>query len=112
MAKPYLVRLEQLHDAISPQISLPQDVQCKHFFSGAAAYVDGQIFMSMSPAGLALKLPAPDLAALFDQGAKPLQYFPKAPVKKDYAVLPVRLEQDKQFLGELITKSIYFARSK
>ena len=45
-------------------------ISCKHVLSGAAAYVDGDIFMALTPVGLALKLPEGDRSALFDQGWK------------------------------------------
>jgi TfoX/Sxy family transcriptional regulator of competence genes len=81
-------------------------IECKHFFSGAAAYVDGRIFMSLTPAGLALKLAAADRDALLAQGATALRYFPKAPVKKDYAVLPDSIRSDEAVLARWIAASI------
>ena len=84
-------------------------IACKHFFSGAAAYVDGHIFMSLTPVGLALKLPEEARDALVAKGAKPLQYFPKAPVKKDYVMLPIQLMDDK-YLSDWILRSIEFVR--
>lgn len=110
MAKPYLENLIQIVDDLKPQLDLLESVQCKHFFSGAAAYIDGQIFMSLSPVGLALKLPDNDIAVLFEQGASPLQYFPKAPVKKDYAVLPSQIIDKKSELCAWIEKSIEFVQ--
>ena len=87
------------------------DVSCKHFFSGAAAYTGGQIFMSLSPVGLALKLPEADCAALFEQGATALRYFPKAPVKKGYAVLPAEVVEDEAGLAGWVVRSLAFARN-
>ena len=110
MAKPYLENLTQIVNDLKPQLGLLESVQCKHFFSGAAAYIDGQIFMSLSPVGLALKLPDNDITVLFEQGASPLQYFPKAPVKKDYVVLPTQIVDQKNELCEWISKSIAFAQ--
>ncbi len=54
--------------------------------------------MSLTPNGLALKLPEKDLRALFDQGGQALQHFPKAPVKKDYVILPAHLVDDESAL--------------
>lgn len=85
-------------------------IECKHFFSGAAAYVNGQIFMSLTTVGLALKLPERDRDSLMNEGAKPLKYFPKAPVKKKYVVLPGTLVDDEHALAAWITKSIEFAQ--
>jgi len=64
-------------------------LECKHFFSGAAIYANGRICMSLTTVGFALKLPEESRNALMkERGAKPLRYFPKAPVKKDYVILP------------------------
>lgn len=111
MAKPYLEKLQHLVDQLTSQIALLDDVECKHFFSGAAAYTDGHIFMSLSPVGLALKLPEDDVMLLFDLGGEPLRYFPKSPVKKGYAVLPQQIVDDNKGLGEWISRSIEFANN-
>ena len=67
--------------------------------------------MMLTPVGLALKLPEADRATLFGQGAKPLQYFPKAPVKKEYAVLPAQVAGDRDILSRWILRSIDFVRT-
>ena len=77
-------------------------IYCKHFLSGAAAYVDGDIFMTLTPVGLALKLPEGDRNALFDQSWKPVRYFPNAPVKMDHALLPSQLIDDEGVLKDWI----------
>ena len=63
---------------------LPGDakVEYKHFFSGAASYIDNVMFASLTPVGLALKLPDKYRVDLLQQGVAPLRYFPKAPIKK------------------------------
>ena len=86
-------------------------VECKHFFSGAAAYADGRIFASLTPAGFALKLPAESCAALTMRGATPLRYFAKAPIKKDYVVLPKELADNDEALAPWIEESIRFAQT-
>ena len=64
-------------------------LECKHFFSGAAVYVDGKICISLTPVGFAVKLPEESRTFLMNEkGAKPLRYFPKGPIKKEYVVLP------------------------
>ena len=104
MAQPWLSDLQALIDTSG----LDGDIVCKHFFSGAAAYRDGQIFMSLSPAGLALKLPEEDCADLINKGAKPLRYFAKSPVKKGYAVLPDNIRDDKKGLQKWISRSLEY----
>jgi len=110
VAEPYLTDLQALLKSQSRRLAKAGEISGKHFFSGAAAYVDGAIFMSLTPVGLALKLPQEDLKELFAQGAKPLKYFPKAPVKKDYAVLPKKIVKDAGALGGWIRRSAKFAR--
>ena len=63
-------------------------IEIKHFFSGAAAYAQGRICITLTPVGLAMKLPKNSQARLLKAGGKVLRYFPKAPIKKDYVVLP------------------------
>ncbi len=81
-------------------------IECRHFFSGAAAYVDGRIFASWTPVGLALKLPEGARTRLMKDGATPLRYFPKGPLKKEYVVLPERLAADQAALAPWIDESI------
>ncbi len=55
MAREYL---EDLRSLLRPVTAgLPADVEIKHFFGDAAAYADGRIFISLTRAGLAMKLP-------------------------------------------------------
>lgn len=84
MAEPYLTALR----AMLARLPKPDGVICKHFFAGAGAYADGRLFMTYTPVGYGLKLPPHDRAELLDRGAQPLRYFPNAPVKKDYVLLP------------------------
>ena len=66
--------------------------------------------MSLSPAGLALKLPQGDCDHLFDKGASGLRYFPKGALKKGYAVLPPGIVDDPQQLKIWIDRAIRFAQ--
>ncbi len=88
------------------------DIACKHFFSGAAAYANGHIFMTLTPAGLALKLPARARARLLASGGAPLRYFPDGPIKKDYVVVPEPLAKDVSALTPWIEESIGFAQNR
>ena len=110
MAEPYLRELSSIVERAYVPCEEAIDVSCKHFFSGAAAYVDGHIFMTLTTVGLALKLPEDDRNALRDQGAKALRYFPRAPVKKDYVLLPIQLVDDDCALNDWISRSIEFVR--
>ena len=85
MAQPYLDQLLELISVIDGRHKL----LCKHFFSGAALYVEGRICASLTPNGLAFKLPKSRCDELFDQAkAVPLKYFERSPIKKGYILLP------------------------
>ena len=85
MAQPYLNQLQELMSTIGGN----HDLVCKHFFSGAALYVERKICASLTPKGLAFKLPKSRCDDLFTQGkAIPLRYFDRSPIKKGYILLP------------------------
>lgn len=109
MAEPWLSELRSILTRAAPNLDHGVAIECRHFFSGAAAYADGNVFMSLTPAGLALKLPAEARTLLMAAGAKPLRYFPKAPVKKDYVVLSEKLARDDDALTPWIEESIRYA---
>ncbi len=86
MAHPYLEQLQALICTVNRN---DVDLTCKHFFSGAALYANGNICASLSPAGLAFKLGSQRSKALIDsQVAIPLCYFEGAPTKSNYALFP------------------------
>lgn len=111
MVEVYLRDLKSLLDPVTPRLEVVVAVDCKHFFSGAAAYADGRIFMTLTPAGLALKLPEEARDALIERGATKLRYFPTGPIKKDYVVLPQALASDESALASWIMESIRHARN-
>ncbi len=89
--------VERLRDLLAPTITaLPSGVtiDIRHFFSGAAAYANDRICISLSLVGLAMKLPEDGRARLMEEGARPLRYFPKAPIKKQYVILPEAICDD------------------
>ncbi|MCH8289236.1 MAG: TfoX/Sxy family protein [Candidatus Marinimicrobia bacterium] len=82
----------------------------KHFFSGAALFANGKICMTLTPVGLALKLPEQLRESLIkEEGAKKLRYFPKAPIKKDYVVLPKNLMNDQSTFNNIIEVCVNYA---
>lgn len=98
MATAYLNSLNSLLENLDLAQSVDSEIECRHFFSGAALYADGHICASWSPVGLAFKLPGEEVTRLIAAGkAKPLQYFPAAPIKKDYALFenPEQFPQQK-----------------
>lgn len=94
MAEPHLKDLQSIAASFARRADMKLDLECRRFFSGAAAYVDGKIFMTLTPVGLALKLPEAARASVLAAGGKPLRYFPNAPVKKEYVVLPEAPSED------------------
>ncbi len=88
MTARYLMELDTLLSKAAEVGLETRRLSCRHFFSGAALYVDGQIFASLTPAGFALKVPeAQRVELLKTKRARPLRYFPNAPIKKQYVVL-------------------------
>lgn len=110
MAKPYLDDLTKLLARVVPRFAADDGVECRHFFSGAAAYVNACMFMSLTPAGLALKLPEIRRTELMAAGGEALQYFPKAPIKKEYVVLPGDIREQPAVLAALIIESAEYAQ--
>lgn len=106
MAEPYLADLTRLIESNS---GLTDDVVCKHFFSGAAAYVDGKVFATLTPVGIAFKLPQTRCETLLSEDGMPLRYFPAAPVKRDYVLFvePGALGADR--LATLLAESVSHA---
>jgi len=86
MAQPYLDQLQQL---VSTQTNIPEEATCKHFFSGAALYINKKICATLSPKGLAFKLPVARCEDIIARcKAHPLQYFENSPVKRGYVLFP------------------------
>lgn len=111
MAEEYLEQLSALVDkAASGKIK--GNLECKHFFSGAAVYAQGRICMSLTPVGFAIKLPEESRNTLIkEQGAKQLRYFPKGPIKKDYVVLPKTVLNDIKALRNWVKISVEYVVS-
>ncbi len=106
MAKQYLKKLEALLVPAARKLPPEVKLEIKHFFSGAAAYANGRICITLTTAGLAMKLPEDARAKLKKAGARPLRYFPDGPIKKDYVLLPKSYREDKRKLATWARKSI------
>ena len=110
MGHDYRDQLTALIARVDPALPSGSAVEVKHFFGGAAAYVNGCIFMSLTKVGPALKLPEADRERLFrSKRAKKLRYFPKAPIKKQYALFPRSFLEDCDAAKTWIEKSVAFA---
>ena len=113
MTKEYLERLSELIKRVNLEKLENVKLEVKHFFSGAAVYVNSSICITLTPVGLAIKLPEQLRNKLIKQkGAKPLRYFVKGPIKKDYAVLPESMLTDIKNLRLWLKISIEYAKGK
>jgi len=110
MAKEYLDKLSQFIASI--QLKNDVKLECKHFFSGATLYVNGKICISLTPVGLALKLPEEIRNELLTSKiAVPLKYFPKAPIKKDYVLFKNGIDAEIKELHQYVRQSIEYVAS-
>ena len=109
MVKEYLEKLSELINQAKLDKLKNVKLEIKHFFSGAAVYVNSSICITLTPVGLAIKLPEQLRNNLIKQkGAKPLRYFPKGPIKKDYAVLSEYMLADIKKLRPWLKTSIEY----
>ena len=109
MAKGYLQKLAELLDRATAGKFKNVDLECKHFFSGAAVYANGTICITLTPVGFAVKLPEESRNALMrDKGTKHLRYFSKGPIKKEYVVLPEAMLKDMRTLRHWVEVSIEY----
>ena len=107
MVKKYVERLHELLGNLKLIKSKIVKFEIKDFFSGAVAYANGKIFMTLTPIGLAIKLPEEIMEKLLKEGkARKLRYFPKAPIKKDYVLLPKSIIDDLIILRYYVKTSI------
>ncbi|MEE8388612.1 MAG: hypothetical protein V3R65_08555, partial [Acidiferrobacterales bacterium] len=81
----------------------------KHFFSGAALYAEERICISLTPVGLAIKLPEKTKEKLLKNNkAVPLRYFPRSPIKKDYVLFPGGVATGGKILHKYVKESIEY----
>jgi len=89
MAEPYLTHLSTM---VADWMNADRRVgvlECRHFFSGAAAYRENSIVVSLTPVGLAFKVAADVREGLLAGGrASALRYFPNSPIKREYVLFP------------------------
>ena len=113
MTKEYVERLSELIKRANLEKLENVKLEVKHFFSGAAVYVNSSICITLTPVGLAIKLPEQLRNKLIKQkDAKPLRYFVKGPIKKDYAVLPESMLTDIKTLRLWLKTCIKYVNGK
>jgi TfoX/Sxy family transcriptional regulator of competence genes len=104
MAHPYLGQIQEL---VSEFDFSDSDIVCKHFFSGAAVYVNGKIVASLSPKGLAFKLTELRCTEVLSEGlAVPLRYFEGSPVKRGYVLFPDKNQLGKEELERFLRECV------
>jgi len=83
MAKEYVDKLSAFIEKTTSDYSENINLECKHFFGGAALYADERICITLTPVGLAMKLPEDTKERLLkNKKVVPLRYFPNGPIKK------------------------------
>jgi hypothetical protein len=106
----YQAKLRELLNRAYPRLFKAYRLEFRNCFGAVAAYVNGNIFMSCGRFGVALKLPQsvlPDL--LSEAGVTHLRYFPNGHVKKEYAVMPTHILDDRVRLRKLLSTSVKYA---
>ncbi len=109
MVKEYLDQLSEIIKQATTRRFKGINLECRHFFSGAAFYADGRICISLTPVGFAIKLPEKSRNVLLkEKGIKNLRYFPKGPIKKDYVLLPKTILNDDKALRSWVEVAIEY----
>lgn len=109
MAQPYFNTLEEL---VARELSGIPGLFCKHFFGGAALYLNAKICASLTPAGFAFKLGEERCSVLIASGkALPLRYFEKSPQKKGYVLFPAASKLGRAAAARYLNESLAHARS-
>lgn len=110
MAESCLQRLSRMIAKLKSPMVEGVDLECKHFFSGAALYANGNICATLTPVGLGLKLPVDSRKELMDAAdGNELRHFEQAPIKKEYVAISQALLNDPKRLNKLILQSIEHA---
>ncbi|MEA2000602.1 MAG: hypothetical protein U9N84_01745 [Actinomycetota bacterium] len=103
MAEPFLGDLQEFADQWTSADERVGVLECRHFFSGAAVYRNGAIVASLTPVGLAFKVPNTIHDNLLDAGlAIPLRYFPNGPIKRNYVLFPIGTAIEAEAAARLI----------
>ncbi len=112
MAKEYLQQLVKFIDRVRNGRYDNIELECKHFFSGAALYANNRICITLTPVGLGVKLPPRSREQLLaNEKAITLKYFSKAPVKKDYVLFPDGLETGHKLIDQYVREGIDYVLS-
>jgi hypothetical protein len=106
----YATKLRELLRQACPRLGFHHRLEFKRCFGAVASYADGNIFASCGKFGVALKLPPQTLSELLrEEDVFHLRYFPNGHVKKEYAVIPRRIIEDKSRFNKLVDTSVKYA---
>jgi hypothetical protein len=109
----YSEKLKKLLEQSHPKLSTQHRLEFKNVFGAVGGYIDEHIFISYGTFGVALRLPPEMLHALFqEKDVKHLKYFPNGHIKKEYAVLPKWILENKKQFKKLVDESIKYASSR
>lgn len=113
MQNNYLDKITKLLKRTHPKLETSHRLEFKNCFGAIAGYVNGHIFISCGKFGVALRLSPASLHRLFRQkDVKRLRYFPTGHIKKQYAVIPKRIAENKRRIKKLVDESLRYASSK
>ena len=109
MHNQYLEKITKILVQTKPKLATTHSLEFKNVFGAVGGYVNSRIFISCGNFGIALKLPSKTLEDLFNKKvAKRLKYFPKGHIKKEYAVIPKRIVENKRKLCKLVGESLHY----
>jgi hypothetical protein len=112
MENNYFETLTKLLKQAFPTLDTKRRLEFKSVFGAVAGYVNGRIFISCGRFGVALRLPSGTLSDLLNEkDVERLKYFPAGHIKKEYAVLPRRIIEDRRLLRKLLGQSVEYASS-
>ena len=112
MKHDYQKKITALLASAHLRLHATQQIGFKNVFGAVGGYVNGRIFCSCGKFGFALRLPPETLSALFrGNEAKHLKYFPNGHIKREYAVLSVRIRENKNRMKKLLNESTQYALS-
>ena len=113
MQNKYFEKIAKLLEEASPKLAATYRLKFKNVFGAIGGYINGRIFISCGKFGVALKLPAQTLESLFKEKlVKHLKYFPGGHIKKEYAVLPKGIIENKKLFKKLVDESIKYAYTR
>ena len=109
MQNKYFKKVTKLLAQTHPKLATTHRLEFKNVFGAVGGYVSGRIFISCGAFGIALNLPPETLETLLqEKGVKHLKYFRRGHIKKEYAVLPKRVLNNKRQFRKLLDKSIKY----